>query len=108
FLLGTPAKRQTSPLEPWVTQNGRTPVSFAELPTEGRDPYIYSTLGEASQITVRVWNKLAMTLLVSITLVLIGWILLSTSWENKLGILLIMAFAAAMYGLSDSHGLYQG
>jgi len=108
FLLGTPADHETSGLAAWVTEGGSESSGFAELPTEGRRAFIFSTLGEASEITARVWNKGWMTLLISGTLVLIGWILLGTSWENKLGILLLAGFAAVMYGLFDSHGLAQG
>lgn len=108
FVLGTPADHNTSGLSGWVSEGVTSSSGFAELPTEGRQPYIFSTLGEADEITARVWNKNWMTLLISGSLVLIGWILLGTSWENKLGILLLGFFAAAMYGLFDSHGLSQG
>lgn len=107
-LLGKPADHQTSHLADWVTEGGSSAGTFAELPTQGRKAYVFSTLGQASEITARIWNKVWMTLLISVTLVVIGWILLATSWENKLGILLLLAFAGAIYGLYDSHGLAQG
>ncbi|WP_437229333.1 hypothetical protein SH661x_001386 [Planctomicrobium sp. SH661] len=107
FILGTPADHRTSHLGDWVTDGGRGAGGFAELPTEGREAFVYTTLGNAGEITLRVWNKLWMTLLVSVTIVLIAWILLGTSWENKLGVLLLMAFAATLYGMFDSFGLWQ-
>jgi hypothetical protein len=44
-----------------------------------------------------------MTLILSITVAVIAWILGRTSWENKLWVLLVAAFAAALVGLYDSH-----
>jgi len=108
FLLGQPTDHNTSHLAGWVTGGARSASVFAELPTEGRKAFVFTTLGSTSEITARVWNRNWMTLLLSATLVVIGWILLGTTWENKLGILLLMAFAAALYGLFDSHGLAQG
>jgi len=108
FIRGMPANHSTAGLEEWVTAGETRATGFAELPTEGRKAFIFSTLGGPSEITTRVWNKTWMTVLISVALALIGWILLGTSWENKLGILLLMAFIAVMYGLFDSHGLAQG
>jgi len=108
FLLGKPADHNTSHLAGWVTGGARSASVFAELPTEGRKAFVFTTLGSTSEITARIWNRNWMTLLISATLVVIGWILLGTSWENKLGVLLLMAFAAALYGLFDSHGLSLG
>ena len=71
-------------------------------------PYIFTNLGGASRIEVRWWNRIAMTLFLSGVLALIGWILLRTSWENKLGFLLLLGFLAALYGLKDPHGLREG
>jgi len=107
FLRGERPDRNTGSLENWVTNGKSAPNGFAQFPTEGRQPYIYSTLGQVSQIEIRWWHRLGMTMIFSLAAALIGWILRKTSWENRLGLLLFFAFAAALYGLSDSASLYQ-
>ena len=88
-----------------MTQELPPPRGVSSFPTEGRLPYAYTNLGGAQKIEVGWWNRLAMTLVFSLALALMGWILLTTSWENKLGFLLLLAFLAAIYGLYDSHSL---
>ncbi|HWL09728.1 MAG TPA: hypothetical protein VNQ76_15055 [Planctomicrobium sp.] len=90
-----------------ITSGRSAPNGIVQFPTEGRVPYLYSTLGSASQIEIRWWNKVAMSVLFSVAAALIGWILLATTWENRLGILLLFAFAAALYGLFDQASLYE-
>ncbi|TWT56958.1 hypothetical protein KOR42_03140 [Thalassoglobus neptunius] len=107
-LIGETADRQVGGLENWVSDGHTCPVSVAQFPTDGRVPYVYSNLGGAKSVTVRWWNQVVMTLIVSLAVGVIGWLLLKTSWENKLGMLLIALFAAALYGISDSHALSQG
>jgi hypothetical protein len=108
FLLGTPADHHVASLDQWITDGQTSGASFGELPTQGREAFQYSTIGSASSITARMWNRTWMTILISVTLAVIGWILSGTSWENKLGVLLLMGFAATLYGLYDSHGLALG
>lgn len=105
---GSSADRQTDSLDSWVTQGIASPNTAAQFPTEGRVPYIYSNLGGATNINVMWWNQVLMTTIVSVAIGLIALVLLRTSWENKLGMLLIAGFAATLYGLSDSHALHQG
>lgn len=108
FIRGTPADHDVSSLDQWITSGQSQTASFAELPTQRRTPFQYSTIGGESSITARMWNRMWMTILISVTVGVIGWILSGTSWENKLGVLLLMAFAATIYGLYDSHGLALG
>ena len=76
----------------------------AGLPLEkkGLVGYVYSNLGGERRIHVVWWNRLKMTLIVSLALVVIAWILRHTTWENKLGILLLVALAAAFAALDDA------
>ncbi|WP_437188136.1 hypothetical protein SH668x_001566 [Planctomicrobium sp. SH668] len=106
-LRGQLADHQVSALEQWISEGCPNSGVQGTLPTEGRFPFVYSTLGESSQISVRVWNKLWMTILISSALVIIAMILIGTSWENKLGFVLLLAFAAALYGVKDPQGLSQ-
>ena len=108
LIIGELADRETDELDNWVSQGLSYPSGVAQFPTEGRVPFVYTNLGGARVIEVQWWNRVKMTLIVSIAIALIGWILLKTSWENKLGMLLVAMFAAALYGLSDSHALSQG
>lgn len=108
ILLGKLASRAVEQLDGWVSGGVRPPASISQLPTEGRVPYTYTNLGGARQIEVHWWNMLTMTIIVSVALAIIGWLLMRTSWENKLGMLLMAAFVAALFGLSDSHALSQG
>ena len=108
FLFGEQANRNTSSVDNWVLQGISVSTSAAQFPTEGRVPYVYTNLGGAKEIVVTWWNNVSMTLIFSIAVGLIGWILMRTSWENKLGMFLIGCFAATMYGLEDSHLLNQG
>jgi hypothetical protein len=46
-----------------------------------------------------------MTVLVSIAVAVVAWILGRTSWENKLWVLLMAAFVACLVGLRDADWL---
>lgn len=108
ILLGEVARRQTEELDGWIASGSPQVRGIAQFPTEGRVPYVYTNLGGAQRIQVHWWNLIMITTIVSIAVGLIGWVLMKTSWENKLGMILIAAFAAAVYGLTDSHALNQG
>ena len=74
-----------------------------DFPTTGRTPYHYSHLGGAREIKVLWWNTLQYTLLVSAALIVIAFVLMPTSWENKLGILLLILFGVLLLGLKSEH-----
>lgn len=78
------------------------------LPTEGRVAYGYTNLGGATKIAVTWWNRVRMAFLFSGAAALVALLLLSTSVENKLSVLLVAAFAAVLYGLKDSQSLAAG
>ncbi len=84
----------------WI---GDTENLLMDFPTTGRTPYHYSHLGSAREIKVLWWNTLQYTLLVSAALAVIGFVLLPTSWENKLGILLLILFGGLLLGLKSEH-----
>ena len=102
------ASHRTSQLSNWVRDEKSIATGGSQFPTEGRTPYVYTNLGGARVIELTWWNRVTMTIFVSIAIAVIGWILMRTSWENKLGMLLIAVFIATLYGLSDQHALFAG
>ena len=76
------------------------------LPTQGRVAYVYSNLGGEKQITVTWWNRIGMAFLFSLSAAVIAVLLMKTSMENKLSVLLFALFVAVLYGLKDSQTLF--
>ncbi len=80
-----------------------------EFPTTGRVAYRYSNLGGGLEldptITLLWWNMAWYTVVVSLTLAAIALLLLRTTWENKLGILLLLAFGGMLLGLKGEQVL---
>lgn len=95
-------------LESWIRPPSGITAPHMQFPTEGRVLFTYSNLGGADVIDLDWWHFPMMTAVLSGTIVLIGLILLRTSWENKLGVVLLGAFIAVLYGIQDPHGLQQG
>lgn len=79
-----------------------------DFPTEGLRAVHYQNLGGAGRITVAWWDVAKMTTLLSVALGLIAFILLRTSWENKLNILLIAAFLTLLFGVKDRDAVLHG
>lgn len=103
-LRGDPAPA-TSRLAEDFGDGGVTPLDF---PTEGLTSTEYQNLGGAPQITVVWWDVPKMSIVLSVALALIAFILLRTSWENKLGILLLLVFLALLFGVQDQDALSHG
>ncbi len=76
------------------------------LPTQGRVAYVYSNLGGEKQITITWWNRVVMAFLFSLAAAAIALLLMKTSIENKLSVLLVALFVAVLYGLKDSQTLF--
>ncbi len=79
-----------------------------DFPIEGH-AYAYTNLGGRDRIEVTWWHIPFFTWVVSGALILIGLVLRNTSWENKLTLLVLAAFGAAVGALFDAdliaHGL---
>lgn len=75
------------------------------LPTQGRVAYAYSNLGGQSKIVLTWWNRVGMAFLFSLAAAAIALLLMKTSMDNKISILMVALFAAVMYGLKDSQTL---
>ena len=105
-LFDSPTAASTESPENWIADQTSSGLS---LPIENLVPTTFSNLGGAPTIQVVWWNRLKISLLLSLALAVVAFVLLATSWENKLGLLLLLGFAAALFGLSDlpamTHGL---
>lgn len=84
------------------------PTVPLDFPTEGLRAVHYQNLGGAPRITVAWWDVAKMTTLLSVAWGLIAFILLRTTWENKLNILLIAAFLTLLFGVKDRDAVLHG
>lgn len=62
--------------------------------------YQYSNLGGADAIGIAYWRPNFQAWIISGLLVVLAFVLRNTSWENRLALLLITAFAATLYALT--------
>lgn len=84
-------------LQQWIGDEGGGVFDF---PVEGHG-YTYSNLGGRDRLQVRWWYLPTYTWIIGGALLLVGFVLLRTTWENKLTVLLVAAFCAAAYALQD-------
>lgn len=88
----------------WISQGGTQWVGvdeagFIDFPTEGT-PFVFTNLGGANSITVTWASTPRYTWLFSGALVLIALLLRRLPWDNKLLILVLLAFVTTLAGLS--------
>lgn len=91
----TPVNR--AELDGWI---GNVPTGTIEFPDQGR-AYSYQALGDVSTTRVTWWDLHYMVWVLSGAVFVIGFLLRSTSWENRLGIVLLVVFAAALYAVKE-------
>jgi len=94
----------TVPLETWF---GDTSSGLFAFTPAGR-AYTYGRLGAADAIDLSYWRTSWFTWWISGTLVVIALVLARTSWENRLTIVLLVGFGAAMYALHDADQTLNG
>jgi hypothetical protein len=94
----TGATTSTAELESWI---GDTGSGLFEFPTAGH-AYVYNNLGGAEKLEVYWWRTSWNTWVWSIALLVVALVLRNTSWENKLGVVLIGGFAIVLYALSNA------
>jgi hypothetical protein len=99
-LLGKSPRLDESSLENWF---GGGSAPFTSLPREGRVPFVYSNVGGATRLGVEWWKRTWSTWIASVALAVIAFVLIRTSWENKLSMLLFGGFALALFALRDGH-----
>ncbi|MCH8829570.1 MAG: hypothetical protein IID45_08340, partial [Planctomycetes bacterium] len=98
------ADSDNGPLEEWI---GVGTGGGFEFPHDGH-AYRFDNLGGSEQIEVSFANLSFATWVASIALLLIAWVLAKTSWENKLSVLLLLVFLAALLSLNDMDWVYHG
>ncbi len=76
-------------------------VASGDFPTQG-SVSVYRAVGRQSSIEVTWWSRAFLFWMISGTLVVIGLILRRTSWENRITVALLAAFAVALFSLSGS------
>ncbi|MBL8852147.1 MAG: hypothetical protein JNG89_20915 [Planctomycetaceae bacterium] len=96
-LTNTASVVNSEDLNAWIGDSGST----MEIAKPGLTGYSYAKIGGSHRIRVVWWNRLYMTIIVSIAVAVVAWILGRTSWENKLWWLLAATFVLALVALWD-------
>jgi len=81
-------------------------VASGDFPTQG-SVSVYRAVGHQSVIQVTWWNRSFLFWMISGTLVVIGLILRRTSWENRITLALLAAFAVALFSLRGDNATPQ-
>ena len=77
-------------------------VASGDFPTQG-SASVYRAVGSQSEIQVTWRSRAFLFWMISGTLVLVGFILRRTSWENRITLVLLAMFAVAMFSLSGNN-----
>jgi hypothetical protein len=85
-------------LERWFGESGSGLFAF----TPAGRAYLYRRLGSPEVLELSYWKTAWFTWTISGALFVVALLLVRTSWENRLTIVLFTAFAAAMYSLRDA------
>ncbi len=91
--------RAAAQLNDWIGGDG-----ISEFSTQG-EPAVYRSAGNPGELLLSWWKWWFLLPAISATLVIAGLILRRTSWENRLTVLLLLAFATAMLSLRQSLGI---
>ncbi len=81
-------------------------VASGDFPTQG-SVSVYRAVGRQPAIQVTWWSRPFLFWMISGTLVVIGLILRRTTWENRITLALLAAFAVALFSLSGSNATPQ-
>lgn len=69
---------------------------------QGLAGYVYNRIGGSHRIHLVWWNRVWMTIVVSIAVAVVAWILGRTSWENKLWWALATTLVLALIALQEA------
>ncbi len=78
--------RQVNKLNGWIETGSAAGFDF---PTNGK-AYLYESIGAGAQLELTYWSRLLATAALSIALMLIALVLMRTSWENKILVLIVV------------------
>ena len=87
----------TDDLNEWIN---KVPTGAIEFPAEGIG-YSFQSMGNIDSTRISWWEMHYMVWVLSGTLLVIGWLLKNTSWENRLGVVLLLVFLASIYAVKD-------
>jgi hypothetical protein len=90
-------------LNDWI---GDTSGGAGDFATVG-NVAVFRAVGRQEQIEAHWRNRPFLFWLISGTLVLVGLILKGTSWENRISIVLLAAFAVSLWALQDGYAALQ-
>jgi len=77
---------QITELNTWI---GGDSVAGFDFPTDG-NAYIYESLGEGTQLELTYWSRLLANAALTIALMLIALVLMRTTWENKILVVIVV------------------
>lgn len=99
-------KADAAYFDSWI---GTSAGSLIDFPTEGR-AYSFTRLGNSPEISVSWWKLSLFSWVLGAALVVIALVMRKTPWENKVAVLILLAFVLAMFSLTHTdlilHGLY--
>ena len=96
-LPGFPCRKRPIDLDKWI---GVPALSMIDFPTEGR-AYRYRSLNAADRFSVEWWNLRRHIWVWTGALFFAAFVLRTTSWENKLGLVILACVVFVMVALRD-------
>lgn len=96
-LVSPSAPDDAGQLSVWIGDRN-TATEFAE---QGQVS-VYRTLGRQAQISLVWWNRPFLVAVISAALLIAGFILRHTSWENRLTLVIVAAVAVAVWTMQDT------
>lgn len=93
----TTSTKSTADLDSWIGEAG---TGLFEFPTAGH-AFVYNNLGGTDTLKLTWWRTSWTAWAWGLALLIVAFVLRRTSWENKLGMLLVGVFAASLFALSD-------
>ena len=91
-------------LEKWI---GTSSVGVADFATQGQ-AYSFHNLGGAEHLEVTWWKVSFAAIVATLTLVVLGAVLLPTTWHNRMLWVLAGAVAVVCFGLNDADTVLHG
>ncbi|MEZ6059170.1 MAG: hypothetical protein R3C19_02295 [Planctomycetaceae bacterium] len=95
--------RAAAELDDWVGDSGAASSDFAR---QG-NVTVYRALGPQATIRIDWWKRPFLVGVLCGTLILVGFVLRRTSWENRITIVILACVALCVWALNDSHAAMQ-
>ena len=101
-LIGTPDsfvyRRVRGDVDSWLEGHQQL-RGLGSFPTQGRR-YVYNNLGGTPGIGITWWRTWSMTSVISLTVFVVGCVLMRTTWSNRVGFLLVTGFIVTLCSLA--------